>query len=175
MIVKNPNVNVTKVGTMVPYWSAEGYKAIKAVALSDCTTAKLPGALLMTSSGWGFQSYGHYSATGTDRFAVNMEAGASGDYIECAIEGFVQGVSLSGTGTVTTCYSTFTRGYAVMVNATGHLTMRSATWVDAYYNMSTANATGCAVIGVAMSSGDTGVTCDLWLIGKPSIHPTATA
>ena len=175
MFVKNPSEKVKRLGTMVPYWTADGYKAVKAIALSDCSTAKLPGCLVMTSSGWGFQSYGHYAATGNNRFGVNIDAGASGEYIEVAIEGFVEDVSLSGTGTVTTCYSTFTVGYAVMVNATGHLTMRSATWVDAYWSNSTANTTANAVIGIALSSGDGAVVHDLWLIGKPSIHPTATA
>jgi hypothetical protein len=174
MIVKNPNVNVKRLIGTIPSWTADGYKSVKAIALSDCSTAKLPGCLIMTSSGWGFQSYGHYAATGTDRFGVNINAAASGEIVEIAIEGFVSDVSLSRTGTVTTCYSTFTRGYAVQVNATGHLTMAAATWIDAYYNISTASAAANAVVGIALSSGDAKVVHDIWLIGKPSIHPTAT-
>jgi hypothetical protein len=175
MIVKNPTIAANKMSRFIPYWTADGTKVVDAVLNEAHATAKLPGALLMTASGYMFRSYGYHACTGSDFFAVNLETGAAGDVVPCAIEGFVSDVSLSGTGTVTTCYSTFSVGGVIMVQTTGHLTQIAASWLDRHWTCSTVNTTWAAIIGIALSSGDDKVVHDLWLVGKPHIHPAATA
>ena len=174
MLIKNPSAKVSKLNRFVPYWTADGYKAVKAIALVAVATAKLPGALVMTSSGWGYRAFNSYSATGNTKFAVAMHTGASGDYIECAIEGYITGVSQSGTGTITTCYSTFTVGHVVSLTDTGHLIDLGATWTDAYWTCSSVQSTAASAVGIAMASGDDRSDIDLWVVGKPTIYCAAT-
>ena len=60
MIVNDSNVQVSK---YVPMWNSDGQKTIRAIAL-EATTAMMPGALIPTDSGFGYQSFAGYSATG---------------------------------------------------------------------------------------------------------------
>ena len=80
----------------------------------------------------------------------------------------------SGTGTITTCYSTFTIGHAVYLTDTGHLLNSGATWVDAYWTCSTVESTAASVVGIALSSGDAESVVDLWIVGKPTIYCAAS-
>jgi hypothetical protein len=175
MIVKNPTLAANKINRFIPRWTADGTKVVDAVLIAAQATAKLPGVLMMTSSGYAYQSFGDYTAsTGTAKFAISLQTGAAGDVIQAAVGGYVKDVSLSGTGTVTTCYSTFSVGGVIVVNATGHLTQIAASWVEAYWSQTTAGVVGNSAIGIALSSGDTGVVCDLWVVEKPHIYILAT-
>lgn len=170
MIFKNPSyygstVYVDFIDRIRPKMSVEGCVYYDAIAY-EATTAKMVGALIPTASGWVFNGFQTQTGTGAIKTCVCLESVASGAMVRCAVEGFVEGVNISGTGTVTTGYSTFTRGHAVYLSATAHLINSGATWVGIYNQWTTAAAsTASAVIGVAMSSGVT-ATVDLYLLGK---------
>jgi hypothetical protein len=180
MIVKNPTTANSFIDKLIPKVSAEGYTFVEAIAV-EATTAKMIGALHPSASGWVFDGFQTHAATGTTKPAVCMDAAASGQWVRCAIEGFVEGVNISGTGTVTTGYSTFTRGHAVYLTGTGHLINSGATWVAIYSAWGTATtaggaselATAFSVVGVAQSSGAT-ATVDLWMLGKWTVACAAT-
>jgi len=180
MIVKNPTTALAFIDRIRPKHSAEGYVFVEAIAL-EVTTAKMIGALHPSASGWVFDGFQTHSATGTTKPAVCMDAAASGAIVRCAIEGFVEGVGISGTGTVTPGYSTFTRGHAVWLTDTGHLINYGATWVADYNIWGTCSSaptastmsTSMSIIGVAQSSGAT-ATVDLWLLGKWTVACAAT-
>jgi len=182
MIVKNPTTALAFIDRIRPKNSAEGYVFVEAIAM-EATTAKMIGALHPSASGWVFDGFQTHSATGTTKPAVCMDAAASGAIVRCAIEGFVEGVYISGTGsTGTTAYSTFTRGHAVWLTDTGHLINFGATWIgpfNAWGTCSSADggvssyATYMSIVGVAQSSGAT-QTVDLWLLGKWTVACGAT-
>lgn len=179
MIVKNPSTAFGFINRIIPKQSADGYTYVEAIAI-EATTAKMIGALHPSASGWVFDGFQTHSATGTTKPAVCMEAVASGQWVRCAIEGFVEGVGISGGGTVTTAYSTFTRGHAVWLTDTGHL-VNYASWVADYNVWGTCSSaptastmsTSMSIIGVAQSSGQT-ATVDLWLLGKWTVACAAT-
>ena len=180
MITKNPSTRWTFIDHLTPKQSAEGYVYVDAIAF-EATTAKMIGALHPSASGWVFDGFQTHSATGTTKPAVCMDAAASGQWVRCAIEGFVEGVNISGTGAVTTAYSTFTRGHAVMLTDTGHLINLGATWVAVYNAWGTCSsaagasdlATAMSVVGIAQSSGAT-PTVDLYMLGKWTVSCAAT-
>lgn len=172
MIYKSKDRTYEWIDKIAPKQSVEGFIYVDAIAY-EATTAKMIGALHPSASGWVFDGFQTHSATGTTKPAVCMEAVASGSYVRCAIEGFVEGVNISGTGTVTTGYSTFTRGHAVYLTDTGHLINSGATWVDIYNQITTSASTASSVVGIALSSGAE-ATVDLYLLGKWSIYCAAT-
>lgn len=177
MIVKNPSFagstsQVDFVDKMRPKWSEDGYEYVEAIAIA-ATTAKMPGALHPSASGWVFDGFQTHAATGTTKVAVCIQAVASGNLVDCAIKGYVAGVNISGTGTVTTAYSTFTRGHVAIITDTGHVLNGGATMVDIDWTRSTVESTAASVFAVACSSGQT-ATVDLWLLGKWSVYCAAT-
>lgn len=168
MIVNDSNAKTSK---YVPMWNSNGQKVINAIAL-DASTAKYTGELVPTSSGWGFWSVASLAATGGLKFGVALESASSGEYIDVAVAGYVSGVNQGDTGD-TAALSTYVAGDGVVYTDTGHLVAYGATYAPAALSFSTAQTTAAAVVGVAISSGET-TSVDLLIVEKPYIHPTAT-
>jgi len=178
MIAKNPSFSgstsaVDFVDKIMPRESVDGYIYVKAIA-AEITTANMPGALHVSASGWVFDGFQTHAATGTTKVGVCMQSVASGSLVDVAIEGFVPGVHITGTGsTYSTAYSTFTVGHVVKITDTGHLLNGGATFIDIHWTHSTVESTAASYIGVALSSGQTN-TVDLWLFGKWTAYCAAT-
>lgn len=172
MIAKNPSSQFHFIDDMIPKWSADGYWYVKAIAY-EATTAKMIGALSLSASGYTYNGFQTVLATGTTKPVVCIQAGGSGEIVDCAYMGFVSDVNISGTGTVTTAYSTFTVGNAVKLTDTGHILDRGTSWLEASNSMGTSESTAHSVIGIAMSSGETAVV-DLFLLGKAHVYCAAT-
>jgi hypothetical protein len=153
-------------------YNSDGQKVVTAIA-GEATTANMPGALHMTDSGYLYYSFASVTATGANKFGVCLSAVASGDNVEVAIAGYVPGCGISGTGTYTTAFSTFVAGDAVELTDTGHLVAYGTTMTAGCWAESTAQADINAIVGVAVSSGQT-ATVDIVLIERNYITASAT-
>jgi hypothetical protein len=153
-----------KVGKYAPYWNGDGQKVYNMVALTSAV-AKVAMAYVPTDSGMGCFAFG---ATDYQRICIPLETCASGEYVDCVIEGYVPGVSVGSSGKVaSTAMSTFTKGDAVFFTDTGTFAAGGATWDDVDWGCfsTAAGTTAKATVGIALSSGET-ATFDLWLIDK---------
>jgi hypothetical protein len=167
--VDGTNVNMQR---FVPRWNGDGQKIVRAIA-GEATTAKMPGGLHMSDSGYVYLSFAALSATGVNKFGVCLEAASSGDEIDVAVAGYVPAVSITGTGTYTTAFSTFTAGDAVELTDTGHLVAYGTTMTNGCWGESTAQADINSVVGVAVSSGQT-ATVDLIILEKNYVGASST-
>jgi len=147
-----------------PHWNGDGQKCYSMVALTSAV-AKVTMAYVPTDSGFGCYALG---STDYMRYCVPLETVASGEYVECAVEGRITGVSVGASGAVSaTAQTTFTKGDFVFLTDTGVYAAGGATWTaPTWGNFTTAaGTTAKAAVGIALSSGET-ATFDLWLIDK---------
>ncbi|MHA2086421.1 MAG: hypothetical protein ACXABD_21970 [Candidatus Thorarchaeota archaeon] len=163
MIIKDSDTG-TRVGKFAPVWNSDGQKVYSMVALTSAV-AKVAMTFVPTDSGMGCFAI---SATDYSRYCIPLETVASGEYVDCVIEGYVPDVSVGASGKVaSTAMSTFTRGDSVFITDTGTFAAGGATWDDIDWTGFTtaAGTTAKATVGIALSSGET-ATFDLWLIDK---------
>ena len=159
----------------VPKINGDGQETYNMVAISSAI-AKVPMEYVPTDSGMGCYAV---VSTRNARLCVPLEGGASGTYVECAISGYIPGVSVAASGKVSTAaFSTFTKGDKVYMSDTGHILRHSTptTWVAAEWmtGSTEAGATAKSVIGLAMSSGEL-KTVDLWWVDKGNPLPSEAA
>ena len=166
------NDSEAKVSRMVPMWNSDGQKVVRAIAL-EATTALMPGGLHMTDSGYAYYSFASVTATGVNKFGVCLQAVASGEDVDVAIAGYVADVGISGTGTVTTGYSTFVAGDAIELTDTGHLVAYGTTMTAGCWGSATAQADINSIVGVAVSS-DAMATVDMIILDKPYLGVSST-
>lgn len=160
MIIKNPSAAVKRMDSYVPKWNSDGQKTVKAVALV-ATTAMVPMKMVLTDSGYGLAMIADVAP---GKLGIPLTAGASGDYIETAVEGYLEGVhccSSAGAGSCT-AHSTYVKGDYVFMSDTGVIAAGNATWLSTFFMQSTVGGTGYAAMGVALSSGET-ATLNMWL------------
>lgn len=160
----------TKIGTGVradkfsPHWNGEGQKYYSMVALTSAV-AKVPMAYVPTDSGMGCYAM---LATGNIRVCIPLETVASGNYVDCVVDGIVKDVSCGASGKVaSTAEATYVKGDYVFLTDTGHFAAGGATWTNACWTHNTTKemTTAASAAGIALSSGQTAVF-DLWLIEK---------
>ena len=156
----------------VPKINGDGQETYNMVCISSAV-AKVPMEYVPTDSGMGCYAV---VSTRNARLCVPLEGGASGSYVECAISGYIPGVSVGASGKVSTAaFSTFTKGDKVYMSATGHILKHSTptTWTspDWMTGSTEAGTTQKSIIGIAMSSGET-VTVDLWWVDKGGPLPS---
>ena len=160
----------TKIGTGVradkfyPHWNGEGQKYYSMVALTSAY-AKVTMAYVPTDSGMGCYSM---LATGNIRICIPLETVASGEYVDCVVDGIVKDVSCGSSAVVSaTAQTTFTKGDFVFYTDTGVYAAGAATWTNACWTHHTTNTetTAASAAGIALSSGETAVF-DLWLLEK---------
>jgi hypothetical protein len=160
----------TKIGTGVradkfsPHWNGEGQKCYSMVALTSAV-AKVSMAYVPTDSGMGCYAMG---GANYFRICIPLETVASGNYVECVVDGIVKGVSVGSSGKVSaTGMSAFVKGDYVFMGDTGVYNAGGATWTHACWTHQTTNAvtTAACAAGIALSSGTT-PTFDLWLLEK---------
>lgn len=172
MIIKNPSAAVKYMDSYVPKWNADGQRTIKAVALVK-TTAMVWMNAMLTDSGYGIAAI---ASTDISNLCVPLESVASGEYVECVIEGYLEGVRCCSSSLAGSCtaQSTYTKGNYVWMSDTGVVAAGTATWTATCGFISTTPASTCnAAIGVALSSGET-ASLDMWLYYKPILYCPAT-
>jgi hypothetical protein len=168
----------TKIGTGVradkfsPQWNGEGQKYYNMVALTSAV-AKVTMAYVPTDSGYGCYALG---AADSMRICIPLHTVASGDYVDCVVDGIVKGVSVGSSGKVaSTAMTTFTKGDFVFMTDTGTYAAGGATWTNECWTHQTTNTgtTHASAAGIALSSGET-ATFDLWLMEKSYCRTAAT-
>ena len=171
MIIKDSDTG-TRVGKFAPVWNSNGQKVYNMVALTSAV-AKVPMAYVPTDSGMGCYALG---AAAQIQVCIPLETVASGEYVNCMIEGYISDVSVGASGKVaSTAMSTFTRGDYVFMTDTGTFAAGGATWTEiCWQNHSSGTATTAhGAIGIALSSGET-ATFDLWMIKSNMSETVAT-
>ena len=159
----------------VPKINGDGQETYNMVALSSAV-AIVPMEYVPTDSGMGCYAV---VSTRNARLCIPLEGVASGDYVECAISGYITGVSVGSSGKVSTAaFSTFTKGDKVYMSDTGHILVHSTpttfTAGDWLTGSTEAGTTAKSIIGIAMSSGDT-APFDLWFVDKGNPLPSEAA
>ncbi len=168
----------TKIGSggradkFYPHWNGEGQKCFSMVALTSAV-AKVTMGYVPTDSGMGC-----YALVAADyqRICIPLETVASGEFVECVVDGIVKGVSVGASGKVaSTAMSTFTKGDLVFITATGTYAAEISTWTNECWTHQTTNTgtTHQNAAGIALSSGET-ATFDLWLLEKSYSRTAAT-
>ena len=159
----------------VPKINGDGQETYNMVAISSATE-KVWMEYVPTDSGMGCYAV---VSTRNARLCVPLETAASGQYVECAISGYIPGVSVGASGKVSTAaFGTFTKGDKVYMSDTGHILPHSTptTWTspDWMTGSTEAGTTAKSMIGVALSSGAVAVV-DLWFVDKGNPLPSEAA
>lgn len=156
----------------IPRWNGDGQLTYNMVAISSATE-KVWMEYVPTDSGMGCYAV---VSTRNARLCVPLETVASGERVECVIEGYIPAVSVGASGKVSTAaFGTMTKGDKVYMSDTGHLLPHSTptTWTagDWLSGSTEAGTTAKMMVGVALSSGDVAVV-DFWLVGKGNPLPS---
>jgi hypothetical protein len=147
----------------MPQYNNDGQKYYKMVALTSAV-AKVAMQYVPTDSGYGCFA----GAADMMRLCIPLQTVASGEYVDCVVQGRITGVSVGASGKVaSTAMSTFTKGDFVFYTDTGTFAAGLATWTSPAW-VDGATAAGLdlqAAAGIALSSGET-ATFDLFLVEK---------